>query len=257
MLNKAKTLQGYKLNAIDGEIGSVKEFFFDDKFWTIRYLVVNTGSWLSSRQVLISPYFIKNVDHRSELINVDLSKNEIENSPPLESDKPVSRQYEQDYYSFYGAPVYWGGPFVWGYSPSLTLNRDDWKRTTLQENEWDPNLRSTSDVRGHNIQASDDEIGHVDEFLIDDKIWSIRYLVVDTRNWWPGKKVLVSPEWIDKVSWNESKVYVQLPRDVIKEAPEYDPSELMITNDYESMLNEYYKKRGYWPEETVSRHYHR
>ena len=128
---------------------------------------------------------------------------------------------------------------------------------TFQENEWDPNLRSTKDVSGHNIQASDDEIGHVDDFLIDDKMWSIRYLIVDTRNWWPGKKVLVSPEWIDRVSWNESKVYVQLPRNVIKEATEYDPSELIITSDYESMLNEYYKMRGYWPEETVSRHYHR
>ncbi len=256
MLTNAKEIRNYKLNGIDGEVGSVKEFFFDDKFWTVRYLVARTGNWLNKRQVLISPYFLGNVDHSIGVINVNLTKKEIENSPPIESDLPVSRQFEESYYSYYGAPVYWGGPYVWGPLASITRDRDLLKDIKPQENNWDPDLRSSKDVTGHTIQATDDKIGHVDDFIIDEDSWTIRYLVIDTEDWLPGKKVLVSPEWIERISWEDSKVFVDLSRDIIENAPGYDEDE-GLTRDYETRLYDHYRRQGYWVEEPIMSDYSR
>lgn len=254
MLSSAKDLVKYKLNGLDEEVGGIKEFFFDDKFWTVRYLVANTGGWLNKRQVLISPYFVGNVDHNLEFINVNLRKKEIENSPSIDSDKPVSRQFEESYYSYYGAPVYWGGPYVWGPLSSLTRDRDLMKDIKPVENSWDPNLRSSKDVTGHTIQATDNRIGHVDDFIIDDESWTIRYLVIDTRDWLPGKKVVISPEWIDRISWEDSAVYVNLTEDTIRNAPEFDSDE-GISREYETRLYDHYKRQGYWLEEPVTSDY--
>ena len=254
MLTNSRMIKGYRLNGVDGEVGSIKEFFFDDKFWTIRYLVANTGNWLSRRQVLISPYFLLNVNHGAELIDVNLTKSEIENSPPLESDKPVSRHYEESYYGYFGAPVYWGGPSVWGTSPYLVHEREKWDITSSRESEWDPDLQSSRDVSGLNIQATDGEIGHVDDFLIDDKTWSIRYLVIDTKNWLPGKKILISPQWINSINWEDKKVVVDLTRETIKHAPEYDV-DAGLTRGYESKLHQYYNRKGYWTDEFVASDY--
>lgn len=256
MLTNAKTIRGYKLNGKDGEVGSVKEFFFDDKFWTVRYLVANTGSWLNKRQVLISPYFLKEADYAVERINVDLTMDEIENSPPLESDKPVSRQYEESYYGYYGAPVYWGGSSMWGPLPTITRDREQWKSISPQEKSWDPHLYSTKDVTGHSIQTTDDEIGHVDDFIIDDDTWAIRYLVIDTKTFMPGKKVLISPQWIQRISWEDKKVFTDLSKDAIKNAPRYDEKEI-LTRDYETNLFSYYKRQGYWTTEKMAHEYSR
>lgn len=247
MLNKAKTLKGYKLDSRDGELGKVKEFYFDDQHWTTRYLVADTGNWLTGRQVLISPYALVAVLREKQLITVDLTKKQIEDSPSLNSDKPVSRQFEEAYYGYYGWPMYWSGPYMWGSYQHLVRDRNQWKVTTQGEKAWDPHLRSTHDVTGHHIQAADGEIGHVDDFVIDDETWAIRYLIIDTRNWWPGKKVLVSPQWIERVSWSESKVFVNLSRETIKQSPEYMEQSL-LTRDYESGLHRHYNRQGYWVE---------
>ena len=257
MIIKAKTIQGYKLKGIDGEVGKVKEFFFDDTYWTIRYLVADTGRWLSTRKVLISPYFLQKIDYVSELVNVDLTKSQIENSPPLENDKPVSRQYEESYYEYYESPVYWRGSNMWGSSSFIERDREKWESDiVMDENTWETSLRSTMDVSGYNIQASDDEIGHVDDFFIDDETWAIRYLIIDTKRWLPGKKVLISPQWIDKISWMESKVFVNMLRDTIKNAPEYMEEEV-LNREYESNLYRYYGRQGYWMDEPATREYHR
>jgi hypothetical protein len=245
MLIKAKTLKGYKLNGLDGEIGKVKEFYFDDQYWVIRYLVADTGNWLTDRGVLISPYALIAVNKDSELIDIDLTKKQIEDSPTLNSDKPVSRQFEEAYYSYYQWPMYWGGPKMWGSYPYIVREHDKLKESTQGEKAWDLHLRSTNAVSGHNIQAKDGEIGHVEDFLIDDETWAIRYLIIDTRNWWPGKKVLVSPLWIDRVSWNELKVFVSLSRESIKQSPEYSEKSL-LTRDYETKLHRHYNREGYW-----------
>jgi len=245
MLNKAKTLKGYKLDSLDGEFGEVKEFYFDDIHWTIRYLVANTGTWLPGRQVLISPYSLVAAIKSEEHIAIDLTKKQIEDSPSLDSDKPVSRQFEESYYGYYGWPIYWGGPFMWGPYPYISKDREEWKNPPQGEKTEDPHLRSTDAVRGHGIQALDGDIGHVEDFIIDDETWAIRYLIVDTRNWWPGKKVLVSPQWIERVSWNETQVSVNLSRKAIKESPEYTEDSL-LTRDYETGLHRHYQREGYW-----------
>lgn len=265
MLHKTKQLQGYKLQARDGEIGKVTDFYFDDETWTVRYLVADAGHWYNNRKVLISPYALSAVDPTQEVIRVDLNQEQIKNSPSWNSAQPVSRQFEQDYYAHYGWPIYWGGAYAWGMSRSpalgpygLGMNRspalrghtqgtlEDARRAEEESN--DPHLRSTRDVTKHHIQAADGEIGHVEDFLLDAESWTIRYLVTDTRNWWPGKKVLVSPEWIDRISWDDSRVFVNLSREKIKQAPEY--SELtLFTRDNEIQLHRHYDKEGYWTTE--------
>ena len=252
MLSKAKTLKGYKLDSRDGEIGKVKEFYFDDRHWTIRYLVADTGNWLIDRQVLISPYALIAVIKEEEHITIDLTKKQIEDSPSLDTDKPVSRQFEEAYYGYYGWPDYWGGAYMWGSYPYIERDREKWRKSTQGEETWDPHLRSTYDVSGHHIQATDGEIGHVDDFVIDDETWAIRYLIIDTQNWWPGRKVLVSPRWIERVSWEESKVFVNLPRDTIKRSPEYT-EESLITRDYETILHRHYDRQGYWVDEYAAK----
>ncbi len=251
MLNKAKTLNSYKLDSLDGEIGKVKEFYFDDRYWTIRYLVADTaGSWLMGRQVLISPYALVAVIKEEQHIAVDLTKIQIERSPSLNSDKPVSHQFEEAYYAFYGWPNYWGGPYMWGVYPNIVRDREKWRESIKDEKSWDPHLRSTHEVSGYHIHASDGEIGHVDDFIIDDETWAIRYLIIDTRNWWPGKKVLISPQWIDRVSWSESKVFVNLSRDTIKQSPEYTEV-FLLTRDYETRLHGHYHLQSYWVDESA------
>jgi uncharacterized protein YrrD len=251
MLSKAKSLEGYKLDSLDGEIGKVKEFYFDDRHWTIRYLVAETGTWLADRQVLISPYALAAVNKEERNIAIDLTKKQIEASPSLDSDKPVSRQFEQAYYGHYLYPMYWGGPYSWGPYPYPVRDREQWKKSTRPEKTWDHHLRSTYGVSGHHIQALDGEIGHVEDFIIDYKTWAIRYLVVNTHNWWPGKKVLVSPQWIERVSWGERKVFVNLDRETIKESPEY-MEETLLTRDYEIGLHKHYNRKGYWIDELAT-----
>jgi len=231
MLNKAKTLKSYKLHSLDGEIGKVNEFYFDDLHWTIRYLIVDTGNWLTGRQVLISPHALIALNKEEQYITINLTKKQIEDSPSLDNDKPVSRQFEEAYYGYYEWPMYWDG-------------------------QYDPHLRSTFDVSSYNIQATDGEIGHVEDFIIDDETWTIRYLIINTRNWWPGKKVLVSPRWIERVSWDEKTVFVNLLRETIKQSPEYT-EESLLTRDYESGLHQYYNRPGYWVDELVAKEHSR
>ena len=256
MLSKAKTLEGYKLNSLDGEIGKVKDFYFDDRHWTIRYLVAETGTWLADKQVLISPYALIAVNKEERNIAIDLTKKQIEASPPLDSDKPVSRQFEEAYYGHYLYPTYWGGPYSWGAYPYFVHNREtrepeQWREPAQPGKAWDHHLRSTYGVSGHHIQALDGEIGHVKDFIIDDETWAIRYLVIDTHNWWPGKKVLVSPQWIERVSWGERKVFVNLSRETIEQSPGYT-DESLLTRDYEIGLHGHYGRKGYWVDELVN-----
>jgi hypothetical protein len=248
MLITAKTLTGFQLDSLNGEIGKVKEFYFDDQHWTIRYLIADTGSWLSGRQVLISPYSLVAAIKEEKHLVVNLSKQQIEDSPSLETDKPVSQQFELSHSSYYGWPTYWNGPYTWGAYPHLERDSSQWTTPSTHEKGWDPHLRSTDAVRGYNLQASDGEIGHIADFVIDDETWAIRYLIVDTRNWWPGKKILLSPQWISRVSWNESKVFVNLSRESIKSSPAYN-EDALLSRDYETGLHRHYVRNGYWTNE--------
>jgi len=244
MIRSANNLIGYKLGALDGEFGKVRDFYFDDQSWTIRYLVADTGGWLAGLQVLISPFAVKSIVDSIKHINVSLTAEQIAKSPPIDSDKPVSRQFELKYHQHFGWPMYWYGPALWGPGPFPVFQGsipDD--SQPEPESSGNPHLRSIGEVLGYHIRARDHEIGHVHDFLIDDENWSIRYLVVDTRNWWPGKKVLLSPQWIERVSWQEAMVHVDLLRETIKAAPEFARP---ISREYEESLYRHYEKDPYW-----------
>jgi sporulation protein YlmC with PRC-barrel domain len=250
MLDKTKNLKRYKIHALDGEIGSVEEFYFDDKHWTVRYLVVDTGNWLTGREVLISPYAISSVDKENKTISVKLTMKQIEDSPARDSHRPVSRQFEESYNAYYGWPSYWAGPYAWGHYPFAGSALEHWDRSRAEAENEDHDLRSTKDVAGYHIQASDGEVGHVDDFVVDSDSWSIRYLVVDTTNWWPGKKVLISPLWIESISWVDENVVVLMTRDDIRTSPEYSES-VLIAREYEALLHKHYDREGYWDTDHV------
>jgi hypothetical protein len=256
MLRSVKKLEGFTIAATDGEIGKVKDFYFDDQAWVLRYLIVHTGAWLSGKQVLISPYSIKQPGWASDMLPASISKEQIRNSPGIDSDKPISRQYEQGYLGYYGYPDYWGGVGLWGdtYYPGTQwagMDYDDYDgyrgylRSALLDRDGDPHLRSCNAVKGYHIHASDGEIGQVAGFLIDDATWSIRYMIVNTSNWWMGHKVLVSPEWIERVSWIDMSVKVALTRQSIKDAPPFSEDALLDRN-YEADMYAHYGRDPYW-----------
>jgi hypothetical protein len=253
MLRNVKDLRGYALRATDGVIGRVDDFYFDDEGWAIRYLVVDTGSWLSGRKVLISPIAIGPPDWTTHELPVSLTKAQVEHSPDIDTRRPVSRQHEAEYFGYYGYPYYWGGAGLWGmsaYPGSLTTEgriEEELKahRTRAARTPDDCHLRSCKAVIGHHIEASDGEIGHVQDLLVDDRTWAIRYLIVDTSNWWGGQHVLVAPQWIEDVGWSEAKVTVDLTRQAVRDAPPYD-SAAQLDRQQEQGLYEHYGRPGYW-----------
>jgi len=255
MLRSVKSLEGFAIGATDGTVGKVKDFYFDDEAWVIRYVVVDTSVWLGGREVLVSPYSIGEPDWAGNVLPAMISKKQIEESPGIETDRPVSRQYERSYLGYYGYPYYWGGSSLWGdnyypgsYRQGMDPADDNGYGGHLRapaEEDGDPHLRSCDAVKGYHIRASDGEIGHVQGFLLDDLTWSIRYLIVNTSNWWVGHTVLVSPEWIRKVSWTGSYVDVALDRQAIKDAPAYD-EDAPFAREAESVLYDHYGRKAYW-----------
>lgn len=250
MLRSVGEIAGYALRAEDGHIGRCKDFLFDDDTWTIRYMVADTGHWLPGRRVLVSPIALGEADWRSRTLGVRLTKKQIEEAPGLDEDAPVSRQYEARWNRHYGWPFYWTGSGLWGATdePGALLLQQQIARgieASRDEEEADPHLRSVKEVTGYHIQAVDAGVGHVEDFIVDLATWSLRYLVVDTRNWLPGRKVLVAPLWIASVSWEEEKVFVDLTREQIEDSPGYDPSE-PVNREYEERLYDFYGRPRYW-----------
>jgi hypothetical protein len=256
MLTNATFLKGLAIHALDGELGTVEQFYFDDETWTIRYLVVNTGGWLSGREVLISPISVLRVDWEKKRVDVALTKKQVENSPNIDTHQPVSRQHEADYSAYYGYNYYWGGPYMWGpvfYPADLSRKSSaEMAKEKVRRDSADSHLRSSEAVTGYYMEATDGEIGHLDGFIVDDELWAIRYLEVKTRNWLPGKKVLIAPAWILRVNWMDSKLYAFLSREEIKSAPEYLLSR-PITREYESRLYTHYGHPPYWLHEAEHR----
>jgi sporulation protein YlmC with PRC-barrel domain len=244
MQRVASKLKGYSIGAKDGDIGSVEDLLFDDKLWTIRYLVADTAKWLPGRRVLLSPIALGRVETDGKRVPVSLTKQQVENSPDIDS-RSITRTHETSYYDYYGWPYYWVGGDVWGTSafPGSLAAQQKMEMSAREEDD-DTHMRSAQEVMGYYIEATDGDIGHVEDFIIDDESWEIRYIVVDTKNWWPGKKVLVSPEWIERVSWSDSRVYVDLSREAVKSGPEFDPDKL--DRDYEERLYRHYDRPGYW-----------
>lgn len=231
MLHSAKALRGFTIAAFDGPLGSIRDVYFDDGQWVIRYFVVDAGDWPSGHDVLLSPISVAAADWPVRALHVKLNRQQIKNSPDIDTAKPVSRQYEEEFNTYYGYPYYWAGPHRGSAVYPGVVERkplDPAEKLAIRERlgreraHADPHLRSGNEVIGYRIQASDRQIGHVDDFLFDESDWSIQLVVLATRNWWPGKRVLISPHRIERLSWEDRTVFVNLMHEQIESSPEYD-----------------------------------
>lgn len=233
-LRPLSKLSGYSLHARDGEIGRMKEVLFDDRYWKVRYFVVQTGVWLG-KEVLILPSMVLSVDEEDLGLHVDLTQEQIRNCPDVKTSLPISRHSEDVFFGYYGINPYWMDDPLSGDSADIPP-----APPAAQPREADqPHLRSSNAVAGYRIHAEDGEIGHVEDFILDERGWTIQYLEINTRNWLPGKHVLVAPVWIHSLDWHEKEVIVNLRRAAIESAPDYDRSKL-ISNDYEVALYKHY-----------------
>jgi hypothetical protein len=246
VFRKTSQLKGCAVQATDGAIGEAVTVLFDDEAWTVRHLVVDTGKWLPGRKVLISPLSVLQVDWTDRRVQVSLTREQVKNSPDIDSDRPVSRQHESDFYRYYGYPHYWGGTGLWGSGDTAeVLARADDARAVAEMRARDMlpkdvHLRDAAAVAGYHVRAADGEIGHVQDFLIDDRTWLIRYLVIDTSNWLGGRLVIVSPDWVSRVSWSESTVDTAAARGTIAGSPPFTDVDDLSAH-YEQRLREHYR----------------
>jgi len=227
-------LIGSAVRAEDGELGRVEDFYFDDHKWTIRYMIVNTGQWLQGRHVLISTVALKKPEWNSRVFPVSLTKQQVRNSPTIDTDKPVFRQHEAQLHQYYDWAIYW----------PTGLER----YANARGKSADPHLRSTRHVAGYSVQATDGEMGHVQDFIVDDETWSIRYVVVRIRHWMSEKNTLVFSPWIRSVGSDESAVLVDLSRQSIANAPSFEQSR-SVSRAYETRLFEHHGRPKYWENE--------
>jgi uncharacterized protein YrrD len=306
MLRRAHSVIGTKIHALDGNLGHVDDFYFDDLKWIVRYMIVRTGSWFADKHVMLSPSAIRDVVWEEPAVYVDLTQEQIKNSPDLDLEKPVTREQEMELVRHYQWPSYWaGGPAgaidpvaanmgigamgvpgmgvlpsasilppdrpahglsdhpghiindisSTGVSDTELLNSDIANsgesktdaelRRAAQAKGLHHYLRGVKEVTGYHIAATDGEIGHVDDFFIDEEKWQIQYILVDTSNWLPGRKVLISPQWIRDIVWDDSQVRVNVTREQIKNSPDYDPRET-VERTYEGKLHQHYGFPPYW-----------
>jgi hypothetical protein len=294
MLRRAHGLRGTKIHALDGEMGQIDDFYFDDLTWVVRYVIARTGSWFSEKYVMLSPAVIRDVVWEDEAVYVDLTKAQIKESPDLDLQKPVTREQELELVRHFRWPAYWSsttgtpgggaagmpavgvnamGVYPVESSPSRMSDHiaNDISSTGVNDTELSSSdmafdeerkveteleraataqglhhhLRGVKEVTGYHIAATDGEIGHVDDFFVDEERWQIQYLMIDTGNWLPGRKVLLSTRWITDIVWEDSRVHVNATREQIKSSPEYDPRQT-IDRSYEDKLHSHYGLPPYW-----------
>jgi hypothetical protein len=263
MLRTMYDLEDYAIRATDGTIGHVKDFYFDDERWVVRYLVVETGTWLSSRKVLISPIAIGAPDWGARVLPANLTLQQVKDSPDIDTHAPVSRQHEIHYNEYYRYPYYWGGSSLWGAGcyPGPLLSGEDYVgpdaqyraavardalegAARLRRFPEDPHLRSCLAVTGYHLTATDGGIGHVKGFLVDEDTWAIRYLIIDTSNWWIGHQVLISPEWIRDIAWSDRAIFVDVTQRDVGTSPAYVETEL-LNGAAEEGLHRHYQRPAY------------
>lgn len=261
MLHRMDRLLVFEVIASDGDVGTVRDLHFDDRRWAVRYLVVETGSWLESRRVLISPLAIDSIDWVGGVISLRLTRQQVRGSPATDSLRPLSRQHEISYFNYYGYPDYLSGPLLWGLTPYPVIPDDAGLPLTTgaiadladaaddragRDHEADErHLRSAVEIRGWQLQARDHPIGHFEDFIIDSGSWALRYIVVDTATWWIGRHVVVPVHWILQLDDERRAIDVDVQREQIRSAPEYDPA-IELSRDYETQLFGHYQRPGYW-----------
>lgn len=261
MLNVVSSLKGFELQAKDGSLGSVRDFLFDDSTWKVRWMVVDTGRWLSGRTVLIHPSAVVSADYGARELTVSLSTQQVKESPDILQDRPVSRQMQNDLYNYYGWDPAWGSalsggggmdgagtsviaaplsaPIFFGASAVREAERGQ-----IDLDEGDPHLRSIAEVTGYHVRAIGGTIGHIGDVLVETKTWDVRYLIVETSNWWIGQHVLISPHAVTAVNWTDHQITLDLTRDKVKSSPPWDPAD-MINTKFQRQLHSHYGWPGY------------
>ena len=245
MLRSLKSLKGYKIFAKDGDIGEVHDFFFNENDWSIKYLVVDTGRWLPGRKVLISPLSFGQPDQQTKRFPLSLTRDQIKRSPDINLNEPFSRKQLNELSTYYGWPEYTSIGRLHGTPESHARAMEAERGGVAVMEAEELYLLGTKDILDYSIEATDGELGEVEDFIIDDSNWTIRYMEIDTGRWLPGKKVLASPAWVRGINRDDKNVLVDLSQSTIKNSPEYDPSK-PITRDYETKLFSYYGRPGYW-----------
>lgn len=270
MLQVISALKGFSVEASDGAIGTVSDFLFDDSTWKVRWLVVDTGKWLTGRKLLVHPSAIGQPDHGSHQLTVALTKGQVKDSPDIATDEPVSLQMQSDLYGYYGWDPMWGGGMygmgmygvgmfgggmyggaTGGIAPPLSKpgyaganGAGGADRGKIDRRDGDPHLRSTTEVTGYHIRATDGNIGHVEDVLVDSTSWGVRYLIVDTSNWWFGQHVVMSPYAVKDVDWSDRHIGLDLSRDQIKSSPSWSPAD-EVEGKFERRLHSHYGWPGY------------
>ncbi len=265
MLQVVSALKGYSIEAKDGRLGAVSDFLFDDTTWKVRWLVVDTGRWLTGRKVLIHPSAIGYAEHGARELTVALTKKQVEDSPDILQDRPVSLQHQNDLYGYYGWDPLWGGGMygagIYGgglygagmgavasplaartYFGSGAVREAERRQSDVDDE--DPHLRSATEVKGYHVHAADGNIGHVEDFLVESESWGIRYLIIDTSNWWVGQHVLISPYAVKEVDWSGRHVRIDVDRAKVKASPSWDRSN-DVDGTFERRLHSYYNWPGY------------
>lgn len=254
MLLDLSTIRKHSVAASDGDIGTVSDILFDDATWMIRWLVVDTGHWLTGRKVLLPPSALGHAEPSDRTFPVRLTRAEVEASPALDSHRPVSRRFETSTYDHYGWSPYWGsGYYLGGYGmglsgygmmegvgmrsdPEVQRREEDLRR---REENIEPHLRSAGEIENYHIHATDGEIGHLKDLVLEDNDWSIRYLFVDTANWWGGHKVLISPRNATDIRWTERLIYLDVDRQKVKDSPPFD-EERPLDRAFDMRMAEHY-----------------
>lgn len=254
-LHSIHALRGFAVEGTDGTIGHVRDFFFDDAQWTVRFFVVETGPWLKGRRVLIPPAAIGEPVWLEQRLPVSLTRAQVEHSPDIDTHKPVARQHEIEQFTYYGYLMGTGGPGVWGQgmqpgglgpagsqagAGAVIAAQDELHR---QRGD-DPHLRSVDAILRYHVHAVDGEIGHINGLIVDVRNWVLRYLVVSTGSWF-GRDVLVACQWVDDIGWLDATVSVSITRAAVKEAPAYDP-DVPLGVSQERRLHEHHGRPGYW-----------
>ncbi|HWQ54326.1 MAG TPA: PRC-barrel domain-containing protein [Bryobacteraceae bacterium] len=245
MLRSAHYMTGHRIKAVDGDIGKVADWYFDDGSWAVRYLVADTGYWLPGRLVLLAPSVVASADQDEKVIEVGLTRQQIKESPPADSDQPVSRRFEKELQQHYGWPAYWTAPagFIAPTEMDVMGPGIIPAETDEQDIGGDPHLRSAKELSGYNINATDGGIGSVQDLILDDEDWLVRYVLVNTKPWWPGGHVLVDVGRVQKVSWTDRTVSVDLTREQVRHSPPYDASRPM-NREFQQKLYDYYRGLG-------------
>lgn len=259
MLRDAGGFRGSTILAEDGPIGQVVDLFIDDRGWAVRYLVVDTGGWLTGRRVLISPQSVDEVDWEAGRIRVGLTREQVRSSPEVDAHMPVSRQKEIELSRHFNWPYYWGGVGMWGGGAIVPLTGGaegleiglDGDAPDAAPSEEDRHLLSLVDLKSYRALAEDGELGELDTLVVDDADWAVRYLRIDASSWRSGGPVLLSPAWITRVSWEDRSLQAALVQELVRQAPEYD-GQMPVSREYESRLHEHYGLRRYWEPERAA-----